>query len=174
VTFVRIPFTKPRFGVWMVHTGIVTLIFGMGYYYKNKVEGLAIVMKGSTATHFYDSGERSLHMKVGGVPIESVRLPSLPRFKPYAEELGNADRLDKSDLRGITPMVSMGEGKTRKVSDEFGTEDIKLDVVGYYPWATVRSSIVDLDGAGETRASSRLNGNDAIKLTMTDPHTGDS
>ena len=39
VTWTRIPFTSPRYGVWCIHAGIVTLIAGMAFYYSRKVEG---------------------------------------------------------------------------------------------------------------------------------------
>src|SRR5690349_1918927 len=63
VTYTRIPFTPPRYGVWCVHAGIVTLIYGAALYYHNKVEGLALVPLKRTAEHYYDASERSLHLR---------------------------------------------------------------------------------------------------------------
>ena len=77
VTLQRIPFTRPRYGVWMVHTGIITLIAGMGYYYANKVEGSALLLKGRTANRFYDRYERALYFQAGGF-VSRVPLASLP------------------------------------------------------------------------------------------------
>src|SRR5688572_21674526 len=55
VTFTRIPFTPPRYGVWCVHAGIITLIYGMALYYHNKTEGLALVPVKRSADRYYDA-----------------------------------------------------------------------------------------------------------------------
>src|SRR4051812_25299032 len=88
VTLQRIPFTRPRYGVWMVHTGIITLIAGMGIYYGQKVEGTAFLIKGRTINRYYDRFERALYFQAAG-SVTRVALPSLPRFNPYATEHGN-------------------------------------------------------------------------------------
>jgi hypothetical protein len=163
VTFLRIPFTKPRFGVWMVHTGIVTLIFGMAFYYRNKVEGLAIVLKGQAADYFYDKDERSLHMRVGGMPLVMHPMPSLPRFKAHEDPA----QLRGEDLHDITPYreFTSKDGKlvTHTLSEELGLKDpVRLDVVAYYPWATIRTNFAE--DANE--------GTPGVKLILKDPHTG--
>ncbi len=39
VTWRKIPLTPPRYGVWCVHAGIITLVLGTATYYGNKLEG---------------------------------------------------------------------------------------------------------------------------------------
>ncbi len=163
VTFLRIPFTKPRYGVWMVHAGIITLIFGMAFYYRNKVEGLAIVLKNQSAEWFYDKDERSLHMRVGGMPLVMHPLPRCRGLR-----LTKICRTHRwTDLHDITPYAEFDgkDGKlvTHTISEELGLKDpVRLDVVGYYPWATIRTNF----------AEDANDGTPGVKLVVNDPHTG--
>lgn len=117
VTWLRIPLTWPRFGVWMVHTGIITLIFGMSYYYRYKVEGLTFVPVGSAVDHYYDRFERSLYVRVGGQVAAEWPLAELPRFKAYIESRGTGGRLLRPSLQGYTPTVQVADnGVTREVN----------------------------------------------------------
>src|SRR5271168_1832873 len=43
VTLTRIPLTPPRYGVWCIHAGIITLITGTSLYYHLKVEGKTLI-----------------------------------------------------------------------------------------------------------------------------------
>src|SRR5690606_28471597 len=86
VTWTRIPFTPPRYGVWCIHTGIIVLIAGMAFHYRHKVEGTTRIYAGKSVEHFYDHSERMLFVKVNGRLAPSYSLPSLPHFKPHAEE----------------------------------------------------------------------------------------
>ena len=60
VTLNRIPLTPPRYGVWCIHSGIVTLIVGTLLYYHLKVEGKTLIPAGHLVNLFYDSGERGV------------------------------------------------------------------------------------------------------------------
>jgi len=64
VTFRKIPFTVPRLGVWMIHTGIVVMTIGSVVYFATKVEGDAPVIR------------RQIQASVDGSLIAS--LPALP------------------------------------------------------------------------------------------------
>lgn len=167
VTFVRIPFTVPRYGVWMIHTGIVTLIFGMAYYYRFKQEGLAFVMKEGTATHYYDRWERALYTRVDGIGTnDMVVLESLPRFHSYEPTDKPNWRMGGSDLRGIKPVVvaraapaadaaAGGTGasqvKVAPLHQMIGHgSEIELDVVGYWPYAEIVTSYLSGTGSGIT------------------------
>jgi len=171
VTWTRIPFTPPRYGVWCVHAGIIVLIFGMAHYYNMKVEGLTMIPVKQTVDHFYDSAERALYVKVtspGASAIASYPLVSLPRFKPYLPELNNTQRLDRSDLTGITPTVQSRNPQTSQVRPTSLKEllklsdDLKLDIVGYYPYGHIASDWVE-DPSVE---------NPAVVLSIANPHTG--
>ncbi len=168
VTFTRIPFTVPRYGVWCVHAGIVTLIFGMAFYYKHKVEGMAIIPVGGTATHYYDRWERALYVKVGTQPVDQISLPGLPRFNAYSADLKNTGRLDRSTLRDRAATIASidDKGKVSRVplSKWMGLKDeIHFDIVGYHPYAELETSYVERPG-----------GTPGLRVTATDLGTGES
>lgn len=143
VTLQRIPFTKPRYGVWMVHIGIITLIAGMGIYYSQKVEGTAFLIKGRTVNRFYDRFERALYFQAAG-GVTRVPLPSLPRFNSYSAELGNADYLDRDDLKDLSPIMSRSaDGRVGTAAEAVGAKSLSFTVVGYWPYANLRERIVD-------------------------------
>src|SRR5690606_30080881 len=102
VTFDRIPFTPPRYGVWTIHMGIVVLVFGMVYYFKHKTEGLAIVQVGQRVSTYHDAYERALFVQAGRRQASQIPLPDLPRFKAYSADHGNDHRLPSS-LKGLEP-----------------------------------------------------------------------
>lgn len=140
VTFMRIPFTVPRYGVWMIHAGIVTLIYGMAYYYALKEEGTALVFKGEAVSNYYDKWERSLYVRIDdkNTNDDHAVLRSLPRFKTH--DIGT---LKGSDLRGIEPVMYFAENGEQKVLPlrrVLGLEQpLTFDVVGYWPYARVLS-----------------------------------
>ncbi|MDB5328332.1 MAG: hypothetical protein JWM57_3901 [Phycisphaerales bacterium] len=143
VTLQRIPFTRPRYGVWMVHTGIITLIAGMGIYYGQKVEGTAFLIKGRTINRYYDRFERALYFQAAG-SVTRVALPSLPRFNPYATEHGNESYLDRSDLKELSPIMSRSaDGRIGTAADAVGAKALNFTVVGYWPYANLRDRIVE-------------------------------
>ncbi len=51
VTLRRIPLTPPRYGVWMIHLGIILLVITSSAYYSQKTEGLMIVPVGGSSSH---------------------------------------------------------------------------------------------------------------------------
>jgi hypothetical protein len=143
VTIQRIPLTRPRYGVWMVHIGIITLIAGMGIYYSQKVEGTAFLIKGRTVNRYYDRFERALYFQAGG-GVTRVALPSLPRFNPYSAERGNADYLDREDLKNLSPIMSRSaDGRVGTAAEAVGAKSLDFTVVGYWPYANLRERIVD-------------------------------
>ncbi|MFN4244087.1 MAG: hypothetical protein ACK4PI_12730 [Tepidisphaerales bacterium] len=173
VTFVRIPFTPPRYGVWMIHAGIVTLIFGMAYYYTHKEEGLTLVMRGGSVSHYYDRWERGLYVRVDGVNTgDMLPLVSLPRFAAYPPNAdgtaGPIRRVGGRDLSGLRPVVmtrtaSAGGDGSGAAGGAAGSgvgivplhqmlglpEPIRFDVVGYWPYAEiVRNYTPGLGNAG--------------------------
>lgn len=171
VTWTRIPFTPPRYGVWCVHTGIIVLIFGMAHYYNMKVEGLTMIPVKQTVDHFYDSAERALYVKVTGTgssAIASYPLQSLPRFKAYLPELNNTSILNRADLQNIRPQVQVRDPQTRQVRSTSLKDllklpaDLTLDIVGFYPYGQIAS-----DWTEDTSVE-----NPAVVLSIANPHTG--
>lgn len=169
VTWNRIPLTPPRYGVWCVHIGIITLVFGTSLYYRHKVEGLTLIPVSKTVGHFYDSGERALYFRWNNITLEPHPLPSLPRFNTYSAELGNADYLLAGDLRGIVPSYihgmdqETGKAVLRPLASELGLSDgLKVDVLEYYPYATISTRFIDDPTVNNT----------GLRLTRSDPHTG--
>lgn len=145
VTIQRIPLTPPRYGVWCVHVGIVTLIAGAAWYYKFKVEGAILIPTGGAATRFYDRWERALYLQAGGF-VTRVPLTSLPRFASYSDELKNASYLDRGDLRDLSPMlIKPGEPGTSPVpapaAEALGLKELKFAITGYWPYADIRTRL---------------------------------
>ena len=168
VTFDRIPFTPPRYGVWTVHTGIVMLVFGMVYYFSNKTEGLALVRVGETVDYYYDGFERALYVKADRRKAEPVPLANLPRFASYAPQLGNAGYLARQGgLTRITPTLRDYDPDKRtgvakplpQVLGLPGDEPLTLDVIAYYPYAVAGATYSEADtgkdGAEADRHRSR-------------------
>ncbi|MGF1634946.1 MAG: hypothetical protein ACFCVE_13920 [Phycisphaerae bacterium] len=144
VTFNRIPFTPPRYGVWMVHAGIITLIVGLFQYFSGKTEGLAFIAQGQTARHYYDGFHRALHIEHGSQawPIAGeLPLHDLPRFHAYSPENGQADRLDVAGLRGLRPEVRRLDPKTGLIEPVPLDEVLDLpapvtfDILAFWPYA---------------------------------------
>jgi hypothetical protein len=167
VTWVRIPLTWPRLGVWMIHSGIVTLIMGMAFYYTFKVEGLTYIGPQQTVTGYYDGQQRSLYIQyvneVGQVQRRlSVPLVSLPRFKTYTDESAFSDKLKNRPL--AYEIGSDGETPTlRAMSADLGLkQDITVDVVGYHPYANLITDY-EPDPAGKATG---------IRIQLSDPHSG--
>ena len=89
VTLNRIPLTPPRYGVWCIHSGIMTLIVGTSLYYHLKVEGKTLIPVSHLVNLFYDSGERALYARVLKGEMYGMRpLAALPRFGNYGDEWG--------------------------------------------------------------------------------------
>jgi hypothetical protein len=142
VTWQRIPFTPPRYGVWCVHAGIIVLIIGTASYYAKKVEGLTRIPVGETADHYYDSAERSLYAKVGRQIGEPWPLPSLPRFATYDEKNGNASKLHGEDLSNI--------GAGLKLQQALGLDKpVEAKITAFYPYADIVTDYADAPDGNE-------------------------
>jgi hypothetical protein len=165
VTWERIPLTPPRYGVWCVHAGIITLIFGMATYYSRKIEGTTMVPVGATVNRFYDSQSRMLYVRANGRDASAHTLPGLPRFKVYSAEQGNDGYLRRAGLTGMEPSLKVrnaqGQAVSKPLAEMLGAKDFKIDIVGYYPYATVIDRYVE--GGGN------LSG---VKLVLNAPHMG--
>ena len=142
VTLQRIPFTVPRYGVWMVHTGIVTLIAGTGWYYSHKIEGSALLLRGRSTGTYYDRWERALYFQAGG-SVTRVPLTDLPRFHSYSHELGNGKYLIGRGMTGVSPVVPRGSGQAATAADLVGAKSLAFSVTGYWPYAYVRERLQD-------------------------------
>ncbi|HTL29265.1 MAG TPA: hypothetical protein VL282_08590 [Tepidisphaeraceae bacterium] len=171
VTFKRIPFTPPRYGVWCVHAGIIVLIIGTASYYAKKVEGLARIPVGQTADHYYDSAERALYAKVGKQIGEPWPLPSLPRFATYDDEHNNANKLRGKDLTDL--------GAGMKLQQALGLDKpVDAKVVAFYPYADIVTDYTDAPDGNEVGIQCMLSdphgdagGNLAFWLINSDPRT---
>ncbi len=148
VTWRRIPLTPPRYGVWCIHAGIITLICGTSLYYNRKVEGRIRIFKdpllGPTSVdHFYDKDQRSLYVRIGPEEPIEIPLPTLPRFKEYDDTHGGANRLASRGLTGICPTMEVtdsgtGDKRMENIAQFIGcTGQLKFDVIGFYPYANV-------------------------------------
>jgi hypothetical protein len=179
VTWLRIPFTPPRYGVWLVHAGIITLVFGTSFYYGHKVEGLTRVPIGQTVGHFYDTEERSLYARIDSRTSEPLPLTGMPRFHAYNPTLGNAQYLanvlrpgdaDDSPLF-VTLDPQSGQPAERSLTQELGIKDLSLQVLEYYPYAELRRTF-EQDASG-TLSGVQVTFTDAAGLNaMNDPHAG--
>lgn len=172
VTIVRIPFTPPRYGVWCVHAGIITLIYGMFVYYSQKVEGQILVPVKQTTEHFYDRWERALYVRAGTRAALPLKLENLPRFESYPAGDARASRLDRRGLRDLKPVFMIanrdgGAPRARTLGEELGlSEEPRIDVVGYHPYAAVNTTFDHADDARE--------GDVGVRVSLTDTATNRS
>ncbi len=149
VTWKRIPLTPPRYGVWCIHAGIITLICGTSLYYRMKVEGRVRIytdpaLGPTTVDHFYDKDQRSLFVRIGQEDPIEIPMPSLPRFKEYDERFGNVDSLVSRGLTGIEPGLDVTDHDSTDTHKENLAEligckgqKLKVDVVGFYPYGRI-------------------------------------
>ncbi len=171
VTINRIPLTPPRYGVWTIHMGVIVLVMGMIFYYHQKTEGLAIVFKGRTAQTYYDMSERALFMRIttprGGFQLDPKPLENLPRFKIHDPAIGRPLRGD--GLTNLIPTIrwpneQTGEFEKMPLGDQFQLGgEVKVDLIAYYPYATIQSAPAKTDDRSKT----------AIELSIRDPHAAD-
>jgi hypothetical protein len=177
VTLNRIPLTPPRYGVWCIHAGIITLIVGTSLYYHLKVEGKTLIPLGHTVNLFYDSGQRALYARVLKGEMYGMRpLPSLPRYGSY-DDGHDPGRLRRKDLTGIDSFIPVGleSDSSNELSSWLGLPGpVTLDVVGYYSYADVVEDVVDDPASDAVGVEVNLNapqarGNSRIMLRATDP-----
>jgi hypothetical protein len=166
ITWNRIPLTPPRYGVWCIHSGIITLIVGMSFYYHFKVEGRTLIQLGHTVNCFYDTTQRALYARVINQPVYGMEpLPSLPRFGSYSAD-DSPGVFDYRDLSNITKMVPIvGDSHApQELGKLLGLDQpVRLDVVGYYPYADVLEDVLPDDSSG----------NVGVALRIDAPHAGD-
>lgn len=165
VTWRRIPLTPPRYGVWCVHLGIITLILGTSFYYRNKTEGLTRIPVGQSIDYYYDSGMRALYARVDGRMTTPYPLPSLPRFKSYSDPTDSV--FDHKDLRGFAPcFLSMdpntGEAKPEALAGDLGVPEVWFDVTGYWPYAEIKTDYSEDPASNES----------GIAVNLDDAHQG--
>ncbi len=172
VTIQRIPFTPPRYGVWMVHTGIVTLIAGAAYHYNKKVEGAILIPVDGAATRFYDRWDRALYLQAGGY-VTRVPLTALPRFHAYSDELKNADYLDRSELRDLSPVLAKvsqpgAQPMPAPAAEALGLKELRLAITGYWPYAEVRTRLVQDASSNDVGFIARMpaHGDDAANESV--------
>lgn len=177
VTLNRIPLTPPRYGVWCIHSGIVTLIIGTSLYYHLKVEGKTLIPVNHMVNLFYDSGERALYARVlKGELYGMDPLPSLPRFGSYDDQ-HDPGRLRRGGLTGIdsfTPIGLQSDSSSTLASWLGLSQLVTLDVVGFYSYAEVVEDVIDDPNADETGVNVNVAGADArqasqFMLRATDP-----
>ncbi len=164
VTFKRIPFTAPRYGVWCVHVGIVVLIAGMARYYSQKVEGTVRIGLGQSADHYYDAAQRALYFRLDDQRAGAHELPSLPRFNAYRAGQGARAQffLRGSDLHGIQPRMQPkgpagAEVLERTVSDLLNLpHPLTINITGFWPWAVVQKSFVEDPAGGQQGVRLRM------------------
>src|SRR5580658_331005 len=144
VTWNRIPLTPPRYGVWCIHAGIITLIVGTSFYYHFKVEGRTLIPINQTAFYFYDNTQRALWVRVMNRPIFGVHaLPTLPRFGDYPPE-DQSPRMSGSDLADIEHFRPVG-GQVQNGGDPADwlglDKPVRFDVIGFYAYADVAQDV---------------------------------
>jgi hypothetical protein len=162
VTWTRIPLTPPRYGVWCIHAGIITLIVGTSIYYYRKVEGTTLIPIGKQAGWFYDNTERALFIRAGDA-WGMHPLPSLPRFKTHSPEHGNDGMLRAGDLQDIERFETIDDAGDGMVNRSLGQmleseQTPRVDVLAYYPYASSETTFVEDPTANGV----------AIRLRMTD------
>ena len=169
VTWRKIPLTPPRYGVWCVHAGIITLVLGTAIHYGNKVEGRVRIFTDAsgptTVEHYYDKDERALYVRTGRDLPASFPLPTLPRFQEYDEATGNVATLRSRGLWDkpltLTTQDRNGKPELESLADLVGAKgDLRVDVVGYYPYADVRTNFDSTDPASTVTG---------VELSMADP-----
>ncbi len=170
VTWRKIPLTPPRYGVWCVHAGIITLVLGTATYYGNKLEGRVRIYAEpgagpSSVTQYYDKDERALYVRTGTDLPAAFPLPNLPRFQQYDPTIGNVDSLRRRGLWDLKPTLTVanrdGEPVQESVAEEVGAKgDLRADVVGFYPYANVRTNFDESDPASTVTG---------VELSMGDP-----
>jgi len=131
VTLRRIPLTLYKLGVWTVHTGIITLLVGLFFYFGLKKEGMVRIFLHQTVHHYYDNSERALFMKAGNAPGKSAMLPlpSLPLFR------------ERSNKNHHPMNVAAPAKMLRQLSP--GLAGLKVRVVGYYPYTHLEALAVE-------------------------------
>ncbi len=131
VTLRRIPLTLYKLGVWTVHTGIITLLVGLFFYFGLKKEGMVRIFLHQTVHHYYDNSERALFMEASNASSKSAMLPlpSLPLFR-------------ERSTKNHHPMnIAVPAKMTEELSPSLA--GLKVRVVGYYPYTRLEALAVE-------------------------------
>ena len=170
VTWRKIPLTPPRYGVWCVHAGIITLVLGSATYYSQKLEGRVRLYTDpaagpSSVTQYYDKDERALYVRTGQDLPAAFPLPTLPRFQQYDAADGTASGLARRGLTDLRPTLTVADRDglpvQESVAEEVGVRgDLRVDVVGFYPYANIHTSFDTSDPASHVTG---------VELSMGDP-----
>ena len=170
VTWRKIPLTPPRYGVWCIHAGIITLILGAAVHYSRKLEGRVMIFADpqagpNTVENYYDKDERALYVRTGRDVPAMFPLPTLPRFQQYDDRDGTAGALRRrGGLTNLAPVLTVRDQHGNPVSENVAEQvnvkgDLRVDVVGFYPYAEVRTTFDTTDPASHTSG---------VELSMTD------
>ena len=84
-TLRRIPFKPINYGVWMIHTGIITLAIGSVWYFGTKIEGQAPILRRAVVIEVPGAAP----VRLPAVPGNSVTVRSADRS--YAFRIGEID-----------------------------------------------------------------------------------
>ncbi len=166
VTWNRIPLTPPRYGVWCIHAGIITLIVGTSFYYHFKVEGRTLIPLNQTAVYFYDNTQRALWVRVANRPVFGVHaLPTLPRFGDYGPEdpsprMSGADLADIEHFGAVPGQAQSGGNPTQWLGL---SKPVRFDVIGFYAYADVAQDVLEDPSSNDS----------GVELQVSSPH-GDS
>jgi hypothetical protein len=130
VTLRRIPLTLYKLGVWMVHTGIITLLVGLFLYFGLKKEGMVRIFLHQTVHHYYDNSERALYMVAADAPGKSAMLPlpSLPLFRQRSAK--NHHPLNVTAPANMAAQLSPA------------LKGVQVRVIGYYPYTRLEAMAV--------------------------------
>ncbi len=122
VTLRKIPLTLYKLGVWTVHTGIITLLVGLFFYFGLKKEGMVRIFLHQTVHHYYDNSERALFMQAPNAKGKSAMLPlpSLPLFRERSTQ-------NHHPMNVTAPAKMVGQ-----LSPQL--KALTVRVVGYYPY----------------------------------------
>ncbi|HTV48332.1 MAG TPA: cytochrome c biogenesis protein ResB [Phycisphaerae bacterium] len=124
VTLRRIELNLYRLGVWSVHSGIITLLVGLFFYFGLKHEGMVRIFMNQTVDNYYDSTDRALYIQFptasGSTVSTMFPLTNLPIFRAHTAANGNP-------LNIVIPPDQMAA-----ISPKFG--NLSVRVVGYYPF----------------------------------------
>jgi hypothetical protein len=151
VTWQKIPLTPARYGRWLINVGVILLASGALLHFHFQQRGRVRMYVDAdagpaTVDHFYDEDSRSLYVRIGQEDPIEIPLPTLPRFNPYGDSLGNGGVLTSRGLANFAPTLEItdqatGNGRKENLAELIGCkgQQLKFDVVGFYPHANTQT-----------------------------------
>lgn len=133
VTWRRIPFTLPKLGVWVIHSGVLVLMAGAAIYFGSKREGDIVLFKGGPAAgQFFLHDRWALYLRHAAGPWSELRLSGLPRYRealadPAVLIPAPGDPLPAARPLSITPQWAADPGLLQ--------QSLELRVTGFVPYA---------------------------------------